>query len=257
MRRYQAFPVLPVALLALVSCGGGAPAPAAAPAGRRVDPATAGTIAGRVVYTGTVPAPDRLRMHTDPACVTAAGPSPASEAIVVAADGGVKNAYVHITNGLDASYTFDLPATEVFLDQKGCVYVPRVAGVRVGQPITIANSDPTLHNVHAIPMINAEFNHGQPTQGMKNTKTFSAPEVMVPFKCNVHAWMTAYVGVSSHPYFAVTPESGAFSIGNVPPGTYTIEAWHEAFGTEKATVTVGEKQSQAITLTFETIAGGK
>ena len=102
--------------------------------------------------------------------------------------------------------------------------------MRVGQPIEIINSDPTLHNIHAMPKANSEFNTGQPMQGMKTKHTFTAKEVMVPFKCDVHGWMNAYVGVLDHPYFAVTGEDGKFALKGLPPGTYTIEAWHEKLG---------------------------
>ena len=106
--------------------------------------------------------------------------------------------------------------------------------MRVGQPLEIINSDPTLHNIHALPKDNAEFNNGQPIQGMKMTHTFDKPEVMVPFKCDVHGWMNAYVGVVDNPYFAVTDKDGKFDLKNLPPGTYTIEAWHEKLGTHDA-----------------------
>ena len=106
--------------------------------------------------------------------------------------------------------------------------------MRVGQPLEIVNSDPTLHNIHALPKDNKEFNTGQPIQGMKMTHTFTAKEVMVPFKCDVHGWMNAYVGVLDHPYFAMTDKDGKFELKGLPPGTYTIEAWHEKLGTDDA-----------------------
>jgi hypothetical protein len=113
---------------------------------------------------------------------------------------------------------YDPPSGGAKLDQDGCRYTPHVFGVRVGQPIEIINSDPTLHNIHAMPKANPEFNNGQPIQGMKMTHTFKAKEVMVPFKCDVHGWMNAYVGVLDHPYFAVTKEDGSFEIKHVPAG---------------------------------------
>ncbi|MNC87666.1 hypothetical protein D3C83_34080 [compost metagenome] len=112
------------------------------------------------------------------------------------------------------------------------------------------NSDPTLHNIHAIPKMNSEFNTGQPIQGMKFDHTFTAKEVMVPFKCDVHGWMNAYVGVLDHPYFAVTGADGSFELTGLPPGTYTIEAWHEKLGTRTQTVTIGEKQTSDVSFMF-------
>jgi len=143
-----------------------------------------------------------------------------------------------------------VPTTPVVLDQKACHYSPRVVGLRVGQPLEILNSDPTLHNVHAMPMVNQEFNQGQPAQGMRLTKTFTAPEVMVRFVCNVHGWMRAYAGVMANPYFAVTDADGAFKIDGLPPGTYTIGLWHETLGTQEQQVTIAEKQNATLPLTF-------
>jgi hypothetical protein len=132
-----------------------------------------------------------------------------------------------------------------------CRYHPHVFGMRVNQPLTIVNSDPTLHNIHAIPKANKEFNNGQPIQGMKMTHTWETKEVMVPFKCDVHGWMNAYVGVLDHPYFQVTGKDGKFDLKTVPPGTYTIEAWHEKLGAMTQSVTLGPKATKEITFTFK------
>ena len=136
------------------------------------------------------------------------------------------------------------------LDQKGCHYSPHVLGIQVGQPLQVVNSDNTLHNVHAMPNANREFNQGQPVPGMKNSVTFTAPEVMIPFKCDVHGWMHAYVGVMDNPYFAVTQDGGKFEL-TIPPGTYTIEAWHEKLGTQTQMVTVGAKETKDVAFTFK------
>ena len=164
-------------------------------------------------------------------------------------NGALQNAFVYVKDGL-GSYYFDTPTQAIVLDQKGCTYTPRVFGVRAGQPIEIVNSDPTLHNVHALASANREFNFPQSIQGMKQPKTFTAPEVMVHFKCDVHGWMNAYAGVLPHPYFAVTPDSGAFELKNLPAGTYTIEAWHEKLGTQSQSVTLGEKESKTVSFAF-------
>ena len=153
--------------------------------------------------------------------------------------------------GLDPAYSFTVPSEAVVLDQKGCIYTPRVLGVRVGQTIEIVNSDPTLQNVHAVPLANQEFNKGQPFQGMRERQVFTVAEVPVRFMCNVHGWMAPYVGVVPHPFFAVTDEAGRFELKGLPPGTYTIEAWHEKFGRQTETVTVAERQTQTTSFTFK------
>jgi plastocyanin len=228
-----------------------APAPPAAPpaAAKRVDTATAGSVSGRITFDGTAPKPELIRMGKDAACVAGAGPNPQSNAVLISADGGLANAFVYIKDSFDG-YTFETPAGAVTMDQKGCVYVPRVFGVRVGQPIEILNSDATIHNVHALPMQNQEFNESQNRAGMRTTKVFTVPEVMVRIKCDFHGWMAAHVGVMSHPFFAVTDASGAYSIKGLPPGTYTLEAWHETFGTRTQQVTIAPSGQQTVALAF-------
>ena len=169
---------------------------------------------------------------------------------MVGADGkSLGNVLVYVKDGL-GNYVFDVPTEVAHLDQKNCRYTPHVFAVRVGQPLEILNSDPTLHNIHATPKANTEFNNGQPIQGMKMNHTFTAKEVMVPFKCDVHGWMNAYGAVLDHPYFAVTGTDGSFSLKSVPPGTYTIEAWHEKLGATTQSVTIGDKETKDITFSF-------
>ena len=226
------------------------PPPPAANAGKHVDQATAGAITGHVVFEGTPPAPDVIRVGIDQVCAQTVGANVQSQAVLVGKDGALQNAFVYVKDGLDPAYTFDVPTTPVTLDQKGCRYEPRIFGVRVGQPVEVVNDDPTLHNVHALPMMNQEFNQGEPNQGARLTRTFTVPEVMVRFKCDVHAWMTAYAGVVAHPFFAVTGADGNFDIKGLPPGTYTIEAWHEKFGTRTAKITVAASQTATTSFSF-------
>lgn len=224
------------------------PTPAATTA-RRVDVSTAGSIGGRISFTGQPPAPEFLRVGKDPACVSDAGPNPQSDAVLINAEGGLKNVFVFVNASFD-DYAFDTPTEAVTMDQKGCHYAPRVFGVRVGQPIEILNSDATAHNVHALPMNNQEFNESQTRAGMRMTKVFTTPEVMVRFKCDFHGWMAAHVGVMSHPFFAVTGDDGTFELTGLPPGTYTLEAWHETFGTRTQQVVVAPSGRQTVTMAF-------
>ena len=237
----------------LVSACGSKPEPTPQPTGggKKVDPATAGTITGKVTFEGTPPVPETIRLGVDMACVQASGASVKSDAILISPTGALQNVFVYIKDGLDPAYSFDPVTTPIVLDQKGCHYTPRVFGVRVGQPIEIVNSDNTLHNVHAIPMTNQEFNKPEAVQGMRMTHVFTAAEVMVPFTCNVHSWMRSYAGVLPHPYFAVSSEDGSFTIKNVPPGTYTIGAWHEKFGDQTAKVTIGDGKSETVAFSFK------
>ena len=234
----------------LAAACGSAPEPPAAPAvtANPVDQATAGSVAGRIVLQGTPPAGEPINMASDPYCESQAKAS--TEDYVTGAGGTLGNVFVYVKDGL-GNLRFPVPVQPIVLDQKGCHYVPHVLGVQVGQSIEILNSDNTLHNVHAVAKANQEFNMGQPLPGIKHTHQFSTREVMVPFKCDVHPWMQAWVGVLDHPYFAVTGADGSFSLQGLPPGTYTIEAWHESLGTQTQSVTIGEKESKDVQFSFK------
>jgi plastocyanin len=193
-------------------------------------------------------------MNSDVNCVKAASGPQEQETFKVGSDGkSLGNVFVYVKDGL-GNYVYDAPAGSATIDQKGCRYTPHVFGMRVGQKLEIINSDPTLHNIHATPKDNSEFNTGQPVQGMKTEHTFTKPEVMVPFKCDVHGWMNAYVGVLDHPYFAVSDASGKFEIPKLPAGTYTIEAWHEKLGAQTQSVTLADSDSKEVTFTFKAAA---
>jgi plastocyanin len=246
---------LAVALaLAVAGCGGSNEPAATAPPpdAKRVDPATVATVTGKVMFDGPVPENAAIKMAADPACESV-HPNGATFDTYAVDNGGLENVFVYVKAGL-SDYYFDVPTEPVTLAQDGCIYKPHVLGIRVGQPLSIVNDDATVHNVHAIPEKNEEFNLSQPLQGMKNTRTFTAPEVMVPFKCNVHSWMNAYIGVLEHPFFAVTHDGGQFELKGLPPGTYTIEAWHERLGTVTQEVTVAAGESPSLTFTFKPAA---
>jgi hypothetical protein len=217
----------------------------------KVDASTASDVKGTVTLDGMAPKNEVIKMNADPVCLKEAKGPQTQETYVVGSDGkSLGNVFVYVKDGL-GNYVYDTPTEPAKIDQMGCRYHPHVFGIRVNQPLEIQNSDPTLHNIHAQPKVNEEFNNGQPIQGMKMTHTFTAKEVMVPFKCDVHGWMNAYVGVLDHPYFAVTGEDGKFELKTLPPGSYTIEAWHEKLGTQEQKVTVGQKETKEITFTFK------
>ncbi|MGH9766106.1 MAG: carboxypeptidase regulatory-like domain-containing protein, partial [Blastocatellia bacterium] len=214
-------------------------APAWKPAGNE------GNITGVINFTGTVPAPSKLDMSNDSKC---AGENFLDD--VVVNNGKMQNVFVYVKSGLPQA-TFETPATDVTLDQKGCKYVPRVLGIQTGQPLKIVNSDPTNHNIHPIPRINREFNESQLAGQKPLMKKFSKPEVMIPVKCNQHSWMMAHIAVLAHPFFAVSDSSGAFTIKGLPPGEYEIEAWHERYGAKTAKIKVDEKTDAKVDFTFD------
>jgi len=231
--------VLAVAITA-VGCGGGsdsksteAPKQAAAP------PAASGPtggIAGAVMYSNGDP-DTVISMDADPVCMSLHDEAVHTEK-VVGTDGSLANVFVYVKEGLSGSHS--APSEPKVLDQNGCMYKPHVSGVQVGQTLVIRNSDETLHNVHALPAVNAEFNNGQPFQGMELEHSFDSVEVMVPLKCDVHPWMKSYIAVLDHPFYAVSGADGSFSIEGLPVGDYVLEAWHEEFGTQTLSVSVGD-----------------
>jgi plastocyanin len=249
-----------LALLVFVAaCGSPSPQPSSAPAATPEPAPTAApapaaplpgesTITGTVKYEGKAEKPRVIRMDSDPLCMPE-GPQ-TSEVLLVGPGNGLQNAFVYVKDGL-GDRKFPPPQTPVVLDQRGCKYYPHVFGIQVGQPVTIVNSDPTLHNIHAVPKANGEFNFGQASKGMKTTRMFDKTEVMVPFRCDVHGWMAAYGGVLAHPYFAVTNSDGSFEIKGLPAGTYTVEVWHERLGTQTTKVTVDGKSGAKANVAFK------
>ena len=208
-------------------------------------PAYAATVIGKVNFTGTAPAMEDINMEADPFCAGMHPEPLKNEDVLLNADNTLQNVFVYVKEGLPADKKFEAPATPVTMDQKGCHYVPHVFGVQVGQAVEIVNSDSTLHNVHGMPTQSKEFNLGMPIPGMKLKRTFDKSEVMVKFKCDVHPWMHAYIGVLQHPFYSVTQESGSFEIKDLPPGDYVIEAWHEKFGTQTQKITVTDAPATA------------
>ena len=222
-------------------------APARGPA-TPLDPATTGTIEGTVSLDGPPPAATRLRLAGDPACTAAHGQS-VDAGDLPAQEGGLGNVFVYVAHGLEGR-VFERPKEPVTIDQRGCLYMPRVSGAQTGQLIEFVNSDPTLHNVHTEAKNSSGTNFGMAVQGGRRSIHIDAPEVMVQVRCDVHPWMRAYLGVLDHPYFAVTPSDGRFRLGDVPAGDYTLAVWHERLGTRELRVTVRAQQATRAVFAF-------
>lgn len=246
-----------VAMLA-VGCGGdagdgaaegGAEAEQAEAAAPAVDPAVAATINGTITFTGTPPEPQPIDMSEEPVCAEKHEGQPSFQPVMVS-NGNLARVFVFVSEGL-GDRSFPPSSDGVVLDQEGCRYDPHVLGIQTGQPLVIRNSDDVLHNINTQSTANRAFNISQPQAGMESTREFSTPEVMVPVQCDVHGWMSAYIGVTDHPYHAVTDESGAFTISGLPPGQYTVTAWHETLGEQTMDVTVGEAETGTADFTYE------
>jgi plastocyanin len=209
------------------------------------------TLSGTVTLDAKlVPARDRrIRMDTAECANCHAEPPPSEEIAVDRETRGLKWAFVYVKKGLEGK-TFRVPEQAHRVTQDGCIYKPRVSGVRVGQKVEFENGDPFLHNVHGLPFANKEFNWAQPTKGLVNSTTFVSAEVMVFVKCDVHNWMKSYIGVLDHPFFAVTDAKGRFEIKGLPPGTYELEVWAERFKSLKD-IALTVKANETLALSFE------
>lgn len=212
-----------------------------------------GSITGKATLQGTPPAEKPIKMDADPVCAATHKTPATTRHYVVGPGGGLANVFVYVKEGLSGK-KFPAPTTPKVLDQQNCLYMPYVMGIQTGQPLEIVNSDGTLHNVHCVAKVNKEFNLGQPMKGMKATKTFDKPEIMIQFKCDVHPWMFAYVGVVDSPFYAVTGEDGSFSITGLPPGEYTLEAWHHKAGTMTQKVKVEAGEAKAPDFVFKPVS---
>ncbi|HUL02948.1 MAG TPA: carboxypeptidase regulatory-like domain-containing protein [Gemmatimonadales bacterium] len=231
----------------------GAPAQSgAAPNG----PLGTATVTGKVTFLGKAPENPPIDMSAEAACKAAYPTTPHQPIVVVNPNGTLANVFVYVKTGLPPDARYTPPATPVTIDQQGCLYHPRVFGIMVGQTLAIKNSDQLLHNIKALGKLNRPFNISQPTANMTTDRTFAATEVMLPFECNVHGWMHAYAGVLPHPFFATTGTDGTFTIANLPAGTYTLEFWHEQYGTREVTVTVADHETKTVDVRYGTAKKG-
>jgi plastocyanin len=209
-----------------------------------------GTITGKVAFEGTPPVLKPINFGAEKQCAAMHGDKmPTNEDIVVNPNGTVKWALVYLKEGVPPAAV--TPSEPIVIDQKGCVFQPHVTVAQVNQKIIFKNNDSVLHNVRAVAKKNKSFNIAQPIQGMETAKIFDQPEIGILLRCDVHFWMASYLHVLNNPYYAVTGDDGTFSINDVPPGTYTLEIWHEKLGTRTAEVTVAEGESKISDFTLK------
>lgn len=213
--------------------------------------AAVGILAGTVKLEGAAPKRMPINMDKEPTCAAIHAGSPVTtEEVVVDAAGNLQNVVVYVSAGLPDSVAAP-PQEPVTLTQDGCSYKPHVIALLVGQKLRIVNGDKTSHNIHPMPESNREWNKSQPAGTPAFEETFARQEIGIPVKCNVHSWMRAYISAFKHPYFAVTNQSGAFSIKNLPPGTYTVSAWQEKLGTISQKVVVAAGESKPLQFAFK------
>jgi len=212
--------------------------------------AFSGTVTGHARFLGAPPERPTMFMTADPTCDKLSPKGRPSEIVVVDPSGGLANVLVYVKSGLDDDTTWPMPTAPARIDQTGCAYVPHVIGLRAGQELEVHSADPTLHNVNARTAHNTPFNEAMLGAGTVLRKSFVQPEVAVKLKCDIHPWMSAYVGVFAHPFFSVTSADGTFSLPALPGGDYLLEAWHESLGVQSAKVEVDDEGVATVDFSF-------
>ena len=208
-------------------------------------------VRGTVKFEGTVPKTKPINMAADPSCAKLHPTPVLSQDLLTDSKGDLQNVVVFVSEGL-GDRAFDPPSQPAEMKQKGCMYEPHVLALQANQPVEVTNNDPTTHNIHPQPANNREWNKAE-VPGSKIEESFPRPEIAIPVKCNVHPWMRGYVAVFKHPFFAVTGKDGSFALNNLPPGTYTIQAWHEKLGTSTQRITIGGNESKNIDFVFKSM----
>lgn len=207
------------------------------------------TVIGSINVTGNIPKPKRIDMSADPACQVV-NREPVTD-FLITNEGGLVNAFIYVKNSeVLKAHSFEQPESEVVLRRRNCHYSPHVLALRVRQKLVIPNDDQTFHNTHPVPKLNPEWNQTQPPGTPPLEKVFTRPEQLIPFKCNQHPWEKAYVAVMDHPFFAISDEFGNYEIRGLPPGTYTLVAWHELLGEQQVELTVGDGEHRRTDFTF-------
>jgi hypothetical protein len=221
--------------------------------GRNVSAAGTGSVTGSVKLSGTAPHMKGIDMSKDPYCVKQHENNPATlENVMVGANGGLQNVVLYITEGLGAAEAAAVPSEEPTVDQKGCMYIPHVLVMDVNQKFKVTASDQTTHNIHPLPAPgtgNIGWNKSQPPGAPPIETSWKAPEA-ISVKCNIHPWMHGWHVVVKGPH-AITGEDGSYTIKDLLPGTYTVTAWQEEYGTQTAKVTVAAGQAAKADFTFK------
>ena len=212
-------------------------------------PNSGSSVKGVVKFSGVAPKPVHISMAADPSCAKSHPSGVNAEDVVTDKSGGLENVIVFVSDGL-GDRAFDAPSQPVVMEQKGCMYEPHVVAMQAHQKLDVKNDDQTTHNIHPQPVNNREWNKAQ-TPGVPIEETFAREEIAIPVKCNVHPWMHSYIAVFKHPYFTLTGKDGSFDLKSLPPGTYTLEAWHEKLGTATQKVTVGANETKQVEFVFK------
>jgi plastocyanin len=206
-----------------------------------------GTVSGKVTYEGTPAKQKPIDMSKEPSCAKQHATPITTETVVTGPGNALDNVVVYVSAGAPDE---SAPSQAAKFEQKGCQYIPHVLAFQVNQTLEIANADQTSHNIHPLPKVNREWNKSQPPGSAPIVDKYDKPE-FIPVKCNIHPWMHGNFAVLKNSHYAVTPETGAFSLANLPPGKYTITAWQESYGEQTQEVTISGSETKTVNFVFK------
>ena len=208
----------------------------------------AGTVSGKVTYTGTPAKPKPIDMSKEPTCAKQHATPLTTETVVSGPNNALANVVIYLSAG--APDEGQVPSQAVTFEQKGCQYLPHVLAMHTGQELKVVNSDQTSHNIHPLAKINREWNKSQPPGTPPLSEKYDKEE-FITVKCNVHPWMRGYFAVLKTSHYDISKDDGGFKLPNLPPGKYTVTAWHEDYGTQTADVTITGNETKDVAFTFK------
>ena len=206
-----------------------------------------GTISGKVTYSGTPVKQKAIDMSKEPSCAKQHATPITTETVVTGADNALENVVVYVSAGADDA---NAPSQAVTFTQKGCQYIPHVVVMHTGQQLQVVNADQTSHNIHPLAKVNHEWNKSQPPGSPNIQEKFDSPE-FISVKCNIHPWMHGWFAILKTSHYSITGDGGGFSLPNLPPGKYTVTAWHEDYGTQTQDVTITGDETESIDFNFK------
>jgi hypothetical protein len=206
-----------------------------------------GTVSGKITYEGTPAKQKPIDMSKEPSCAKQYATPPTTETVVTGPNNALENVVVYISAGApdDAA-----PSKAAVFTQKGCRYLPHVLAFQVNQELNVMNDDQTSHNIHPLAKINREWNKSQPPGSPPIVDKYDKAE-MIPVKCNIHPWMHGTFAVLKNSHFAISGEDGSFTLPNLPPGKYTVTAFHESYGDQSQEVTISGSETKTVSFTFK------
>jgi hypothetical protein len=206
-----------------------------------------GTVSGKVTYEGTPAKQKPIDMSKEPSCAKQYATPVTTETVVTGANNSLENVVVYVTAGAPDE---GAPSQAAVFTQKGCRYIPHVLVFQVNQELKILNEDQTSHNIHPLAKINREWNKSQPPGTPPISDKYDKAE-FIAVKCNVHPWMHGTFAVLKNSHYSISGGDGGFKLPNLPPGKYTITAWHESYGDQSQEVTISGSETKSVNFVFK------